>query len=589
MPFKIHEINFQDSNQLISAGKKLLSVENFDTNKKLFNGDHWRDGSGWTGPKPDPTKATVQANVMTRIKRQFVSKNVVKEVIKRHVNALFGNSPSISIIPNRELPDADETSEEEQQRINEIEHAVGNWIKDRRVFEELKRSLRYALYGNRSVIRFYIPSGFLDPDGRLEDIETLEDAMNLIYLDVEDPDSATVYTDEATKREVGIFKSKDMEDEKGVIELSFVLTERDLLVDDEDDATDFPDFGQLANVGKSFIVSIKKGEEDYQTTEPIELHGNITMFQVEREPLITPQVIQNQDLLNKTLTMWSANLDWSGFVERIILNGMPPGEWKKDTEGDLKYEQEGDLESGPSTTAFISGVPKFDEVGNIVGAERPSVVFRDPINPETFRVTRETSYVNILEEVHQSHILLQAESGTSGISRREARQDYIDDIKDSKLAMDLAGNWLVNTLLYLSEWLMGEEKEDIDYRANFRTHMTVGAVTKEDIDMLAVLKDHDWISDETAMSRAGIDDVEAEKAKIDTVMAKVEALLNVLDRSGHSSPTLIKELYKMLIADVDILNKLDESIKDSIIEEFEQSAQRKTEESDFMSQIRGGV
>lgn len=339
----------------------------------------------------------------------------------------------------------------------------------------------------------------------------------------------------------------------------------------------------------SFVLIIKDGEDEYQITEPIQLHGNITMFEIKRDTLITPQVIQNQDLLNKTLTMWSANLDWSGFVERIILNGMPPGEWKKDdSTNEMEYVQKGELKSGPSTTAFVSGVPKFNETGEIVGAESPQVVFRDPIDPKTFEVTRMTSYMNILEECHQSHVLLNSEAGQSGISRRESRQDYLDDIKGSKTAMDLAGNWMVNTLLFLAQWLIGNEADEPEYRSDFTTHMTVGAVTKEDVEMLAILKENGWISDETAMSRAGVDDVIGERSRIDTAIAHVRDVVEILRDSELQSPTLARKMMELVIRDIEVFNTIEDSELDTILGEIEQASQKKVEEADFMTQLRQG-
>lgn len=64
------------------------------TNKRMYDGDHWLDGDGWTGPRPDVDAQSEYGVVMAQIERAFVSKNCIKEVVNRHANGVIGREPS---------------------------------------------------------------------------------------------------------------------------------------------------------------------------------------------------------------------------------------------------------------------------------------------------------------------------------------------------------------------------------------------------------------------------------------------------------------------------------------------------------------
>ena len=556
-------------------------VTDYKTNKLLYQGDHWRSGEGWVGPKPDGES---QAQVMLRIKRQFVSKNVIREVINRHTNSVFGKSPTIDIRPAVEVDEGgEEQTPEELEEIESLKKAVSGWMKSKKVIDKLQKALSMTLYGEVAILRFYIPKTNVDENGRLVDTETLKDAIDKIWFDVSDIDGASVYEETDSKRQVGIFNYTN-DDEDEFVEITFQVTQFDVTGEQTEEAGEF-DFPYVSadNIGKTFVATF--GGEEVDLSEPIQLHGNLTMYKVSRDSIVTDQVKQNQDMLNKGLTMWSANLDWSAFVERIILNGMPPGEWKESNTGTLEFEGSGELKTGPSTTSFISGTPRYNDSGEIVGAENPSVIFRDPINPDTFEKTRKTFYQNILEECHQAHIMLQAESQPSGISRREAKKDFEDDVYNSVNRFNQAGKWMIETLLYLATWMNGVDSDEPKYVAQFECNPNLGAVSVEDVEIVAKMRELSLMSDETAMARLGVDDVKAEKAKIDTEFAKAERLLNVITTSTYTSAALVKELFNKMINDLDILSGLQEGEINTILSEIEASVNSGAQENDFLGQI----
>lgn len=66
--------------------------DDYEMNCLFYDGDHWQQGEGWTGPRPDEGDATL-SDVLMQIERAFVSKNCVKEVVNRHVNGCVGREP----------------------------------------------------------------------------------------------------------------------------------------------------------------------------------------------------------------------------------------------------------------------------------------------------------------------------------------------------------------------------------------------------------------------------------------------------------------------------------------------------------------
>jgi len=579
MALNILALSQKKADELLDLDKESIQTD-YSTYKLLYKGDHWRGGNGWVGPKPEGDNS---AQILLRIQRQFASKNVVREVITRHTNSVFGKSPTVEILPAIEVEEGgDKNTPEEMKEIQSLKKAVSKWMKDKNVISKLQKALAMTLYGEVAILRFYIPKSNVDENGRLVDTESVEEAIEKIWFDISDIEGATVYQESDTKRRVGIFNYEN-DDEDEFVEITFKVTDFDVNGEQtEEGDLDFP-YLSADNIDKTFIATF--GGEEIDISEPIQLHGNLTMYRVQREAIITEQVKQNQDLLNKALTMWSANLDWSAFVERIILNGMPPGQWKENADNEWEFDASGELKTGPSTTSFISGIPKFNEGGEIVGAESPSVVFRDPINPDTFEKTRKTFYQNILEETHQAHIMLQAESQPSGISRREAKKDFEDDVSTSVNHFNEAGKWMIETLIYLATWMNGTDADEPEYIAQFECNPNLGAVTSEDVDIIAKMRETGLISDETAMSRLGVDDVKSEKAKIDTDFLKAKALLDVITQSQYTSAELVVQLYKKMIGDLDILAELQDSEVNTILEEIRTSVNSSAQENDFLGQI----
>ena len=71
-------------------------------NQKFYQGDHWQDGAGWSGPMPEPEHPLFR-DLLLEIRRGFVSKNTISEVVKRHVAGVLGREPAWSLALRRPL------------------------------------------------------------------------------------------------------------------------------------------------------------------------------------------------------------------------------------------------------------------------------------------------------------------------------------------------------------------------------------------------------------------------------------------------------------------------------------------------------
>jgi hypothetical protein len=180
------------------------------------------------------------------------------------------------------------------------------------------------------------------------------------------------------------------------------------------------------------------------------------------------------------LTMMGKNVVQGGFLERIILNGEPPGEWEEDADG-KKHFVPSRFKTGAASVNWIGGA----EVGIDKDTKQPiiatpSVVFKDPVGPETFTKTQEAVYKNILQGMRQLHVIISGDAVASGESRKQARDDYEKSLNRTKTRMDAAGKWLLESVLKIAATLEGKPKKYDGIRVDFDTQVDAGPISAED-------------------------------------------------------------------------------------------------------------
>jgi hypothetical protein len=476
--------------------KSLLTLpENAAANQPFVEGDHWQDGDGWVGPGPtknDPQRTMIYA----LIEQAFVQRNVVNELIDRHVSAVLGREPRWGWTPVRRLKPDEEPTDAEQTDMEELDAALTTWWDTQQAHRLLKSMIFALLWSQRASFRVYAPT----LTGGTIRAGDLPEALTNLYLDVPDPGMAGVWEDPKTRQKVGIIIVKD---------------------DENQDAAEL----YYLDGAQTVLKLVTTAKEPSTDTRPRinKLNGILPMFELMlARPFITEQIRSLQKSLNMTLTLLSKGLNDNTFQSLLVLNAMPPGYWTYEDQPDengQKIRKEyiidfNALKQGGQQTQFISGIDYKDEQ-NRTQIKDPTAVYRAPIDPSGTIKGAEFWYSSMLDEGRQSHVVVNKEAGLSGKSKEQSRGDFVDSTNDTQLQTELAGRNLLMALVAMSETQMNVPgKWTAKYRPVFKCRPNYGPLSVEERAQNVSEAKDGFMADETAMALNGLDDTDAEQAKI---------------------------------------------------------------------------
>lgn len=478
-------------------------------NMLFYSGDHWQNGLGWCGPQPpigDPAAATVLAE----IKRAFVSSNKVKEITARHVGGVIGREPQWGLTVRRPLKEKQKPTQAEQKLIDEAEALLTEWWDERTVHQALRAALSTLLLGSRASLRLFVPAGILI-DGRIPQAD-LKSALMQLYLAHPTPAQSLVLIDADTQQRCGVYLYQ--QDSHTVAELTYLNEDGTTVLRVLREQTDAAGAGAL-----------------------LPLDGHLLLHELKRDLLITQQIRENQGQLNLAKTMMGRNVVQGGFLERIILNGQMPGSYVDDASapGGKRFVP-APFRTGAGTTNFIAGATYQDADGTTHVAS-PSVVYRDPVAVDTFLATEQAAYRSILEEAHQLHALISGDATASGESRKQARGDFQQDLELTAPELTRAVRWLIETVLAVASALAGQPGRYAALRATCTARLDTGPLSGDEIGQVQSLTgDKQLLSQETGMSRIGIEDTDAEKALIAAETAAAQAAMPATDPAAPPTP-----------------------------------------------------
>lgn len=482
------------------------------TNLTFYNGDHWQGGDAWTGPRPLAADRFFAVK-MAAIEAAQVTRNVIGELCSRHTSGVLGRELHWGFTPDRDLgtveeldPTTGETiskdgdpTEQEQALIGEAEAVLTAWWDKREVPEILQSMLDGALNIKRSPLRLHVPPGLRDASGNLPTLP-LELSVDYIWLQhlgtnedtlEQQMPSATVYTDKNTRRDIGVFTYK--EEDADFAELTYV--------DDE---------------GMT-VLRILNGDGDVGKPLLLPLGGRLTHYELTRKWLITPQIVSQQKALNKTKTMQGRNDDMGGFLERTYLGV----KWPVDVDA-AGVETPRPLNVGAGAMNILQPAEYIDSEGKIHFAN-PSVVYRDPVSPQTFIDSEQSMYLSMLQEGQQLHYALAGDAVVSGESRKQARDAFVKDLSYSAGKIEAATRWILETTLAMASYFAGTPGRYEGLRAYCEARIDGGPVSADELRVAIELVDAKLISVETGMSRVGVEDVDAEQSRIDMQSVKAAA------------------------------------------------------------------
>lgn len=485
-------------------------------NAAYYTGDHWQETAGWSGPIPTGEGS---GPYIVEIQRAFVSANAIGEVVNRHAGGVLGREPAWGLTVRRPLKEGKKPTGAEQKLIDEAEAFLTNWWDAQAAHEELQNLAATAGWAGRAPIRIMIPAGEVvtDEDGQaVIPVSPVEEAVMRIWLDRPEPQQATIHTDRRTMQDIGIYSYEERTEagKQTLVELTYLDAPSEL---------DMQPAGGRARVTVVEIVTEDDEGGRISTDVRMPLGGHLMMAELELTLLVTPQVKQQQRLLNLALTMLQRNVVLGGFLERVFLDAQPPGYFEADPEnpGKMRFVP-APFKTGAATTNFVQGRVITDNEGQPLldpqgrpSVTSPDVRWREPVAITTFTGTAYEAKRNILEECHQVHALIAGDATPSGESRIQARADYVIDLIKAAGRVNILGRWLIETVLSLAAYLAGEPGRFDSLRATFECRIDPGPMTAEEYRLVMELVDKKLLSRESGMSRTGVDDVDAEKARID--------------------------------------------------------------------------
>lgn len=475
--------------------------EYFEENHDFYKGDHWRKGDGFSDPVPPPANA-ISTTVVKGIQRIFVAANHVRECTKRRTDGVLARAPKwefVRRVSNKERSESNSETHEDLA-LPDITLPMRTWWEMRDVHTVIKDAITEASLSDDAVLRIYIPPGRLS-EGQTLDVDTPEEALEHIYVDVLSLEQATVYTDRWSMREVGIAlfagpKYGDPVPENG---------QRALV----------SDYAEVTYVTKEGMtvhrLVFSDGREAQQAS--YDLGGRMLMINVGKILLITEQIRALQRAINTTLTHMALNNRETNFQQRIYLNAQPPGTIEVDKETGqitVKVEQ---FERGADTDQFIKGV-EVEHIDGDVEVLTPDLKVINPTDPRGYTETIAEYRRNLYREGKQLHIELIKDATSTGEARQQAVADFTQDLVDVKKVADKVGKWILETVWAMAVQLATGKVIDDDIKAQFDSLITIGPIANDLRRILVEENKAGLKSRLTAISESGVENPEEEMRRI---------------------------------------------------------------------------
>jgi hypothetical protein len=548
-PKSFDDWSFSDAETLLTSKRRCVDAEN---RRLFYNGDHWQGGSGFIGQKPEN-----DARKLSEIEAGFQWENVIAEIVDRHVSGILGREPMWDYVP-KGIPSANDqrrqrarlalrrqltgaalppppppqvpspqfpspapaprpqtpppgTLPAEPENVREACDAVTNWWDEYEMLQTVLEPLTETiLIEERAVLRIYLPGEASDRSEAQDQADAptdgasnltpadLSEALDRIRVEVLTADRAGVFIDKWSGKKIGLCRYKH--EEREFIEMSYLDENGDTVL----------------------RVVDQSGATVQRSDPPFKLGGALLVHEVKRRPLVTNAIIRNNKALNLALTMMQRNVNLAGSRERVFFNAQRPGKWVDEAGRDWiegvstgnKTFQESKYQLGPGVTYFAKGEEIYDETGAFKGYANPNLNVTDPVAVTSFTDTRGQYYASILGQAQQKHVLISDSATASGLSRQEARAEYSKSLKKTKTPLDGSGRWILGTVLALASDLCERGGEFEDLRAEFNTIVDAGPASPEERNTNRADMTAGVLSKETTMSRADVDDTDAESMRI---------------------------------------------------------------------------
>lgn len=490
-------------------------------------GDHWQQGDGWSGPML-PSSNDGYATMAKNVEAAFVAQNAIGEIVERHVAGIIGDTPQKHVELTRPLMQDEEPTTEEEALLDQARALLSSWWSgkhgvrydgNRTVLcdphEAIQAAVNSLLLSKRGVLRLIIPTRLLQQDDSGETAvpipASLEEAVNMIYVQHPDSANATVATDATTLDQAGIYSYR--RDEQEHVEVVFI------------------------NDNGRTVIRIASTNQDAAAMPGIDLGGRLTMHEMNRTLFITETVRRLQKALNLCITSGARNVITGGFLEREYFNTQMPGEFVPDETalGGQSFVP-AKLNIGPNSANFLTGMPIYNDDGTISGYTTPQKHIHEPSSSEVFIQSAADYYQRILGEADQMHTIADTGSGLSGEFIIQARADFETSLKLTKTAVDAALTWCYDTVLTLAAVLAGQPDAFADLKVSGSAIVNTGPLSISERELIVNAYKERLLSRDTAVRLIGAENVSAEIGRI-----------NAEEDSNLSLKKLQAEIFKTLV------------------------------------------
>lgn len=458
--------------------------------RDYMEGRHWRGGKGWMGPHVNPNLEEGD-RVMDEIERGFVSANKVDEITTTHRDAVVGTPVAWHAAPRQFLAPGDDMTDAQKTARAQLEAMMTKWWDRVNAPEALAHVILNLLAYGRGDVRHIVPPSLIvtGTDGTTGvPVTTVEAALEFIFLEVLEPESALVYRHPRTMQDVSI-----------------------VLVREED--REWAELTYLDTAGNTvFRTTGVRGEPDQRIVTVMGRRLNVV--EATRRRFVTAQILENQKAMNTALSMIPRNVITGGFIERTMLNAQMPGTYEYNDDGSVKRFIPASYRLGPGSTAWLVGVKTTDAQGNEQIAT-PTIERGEPVDPKPTIAAVSAHERLILSEAKQEHVLTNSDNLMSGKSREQARHRFVGSCRPTKNAAEMLTTFILEGALVLAEWFAGSPGAfSNEWRFVALATIDTGPVGADEREQDLSMVTQGTMSPELQMERAGVLDVDAEMARI---------------------------------------------------------------------------
>lgn len=475
----------------------------YAVNTLLVEGrDPWQNGTLWPGHRTGD--GGVDQALLRRVRPQFISDDVVGELIENRTDGLLGQEADVGLEPIVEA--TGDAARAQQDEITAILAPLFAWWDAKRFWEVIRLAVRRESWAGRASARAWIADANL-ANGALPTGRTFAQALDLIEVEAPLPDAGGRVRDLFTQRQAAVVVSAINDTRKAEVWSVDPLTH---------------------------LTSVRVFSEGAAavTPPPLDLGGRLPVAEMRGQRIIDPSVVQLQSLLNFIVTYTGRTVETAGARERYLGNVEPPLLWltspptstpvikTDDSTGTKLYGVRVPWVLGAGIATDLIGLekPVTDASGKIVAYdhETPSVTALDPVDPAFATNAADAVTDRLYKRGKQGHLGLNSTAQASGIAYQQARAQFEADLRNLKGPCEGMIRDLLEVVLAYAALMSDEAKGILErFRVVVTLHPSAGPITADEARLATELRDKRAISQQTMLARVGSEDTVAEQNAID--------------------------------------------------------------------------